>query len=250
MKKSQTVCSHARDEAGCRLFSDRNQNGGRERTRFFRVSPNVAVGFTAVAFALCTQIQTDLFHRQNASPLTVGVSEAVDVSLQRLMRSRVSSRLQRDRQMRARTSPEIATVDGELIRLGEHPLYKMIKERLSDHLMSRSYERICLLTTPDSGAPMLSLETEAELNRVLHALKASIPVTDASVARFLNEHEASFGESIVAKRCPDRYDVALTFLLQLLCEFPDKLEPISSAIELTPSLPIEVESDLAEGAVD
>jgi len=152
--------------------------------------------------------------------------------------------------MTAGTSTTPATIDGELIRLGEHLLYKTIKDRLSDHLISKNYTRVSMLNSHDPSVPMLSLEAEAELNRALHSLRVSLPVTDPAVVRFLNEHEEVYGESIVAKRGPNRYDVALPFLLQLLCEFPNNLENVNSAIELTPISPMEIPSDFAEGAVD
>ena len=158
----------------------------------------------------------------------------MDISLQRLMRSRVSQRLQRERRLNASPDTNRATIDDELGRIREHPLYVMIKERMTDHLRNEGYDRVPLHQPQDPTVPMLSLDAEAALDTFMHSLRASFAAPNEKIVTFLKDHEEIFGKSIVARRGADRFDVTFPFLIQLLGEYPDGLEPVATAVEIIP----------------
>jgi hypothetical protein len=168
-------------------------------------------------------------------------AEAVDISLQRLVRSRVVRRLQKEHRLSASPISNRAIIDEDLARIREHPLYVMIKERMSDHLRNEGFDCVRLLRTQDATGPMLSLDAETTLDAFLHSLRASFVVANEKVASFLREQEEVFGNSIVARGPADRYDVAFTLLIQLLFEYPEEIKPAAGAIRFLPGAMKEIQ---------
>jgi hypothetical protein len=211
------------------------------RLRHLGLSPMVAITIATAGLALGFGLETDRFGFRLRNLPECSPAEAVDISLQRLMRLCVSQRLQRERRLNASPYANRATIDDELGRIREHPLYVMIKERMTDHLRNEGYERVALHRTEDPNIIMLSLDAEAALSMFIHSLRASVPTPNEKIVTFLKDQEEICGKSIVARRGADRYDVYFPFLIQLLGEYPDGLEPIAKAVEFVPRPSEEIE---------
>ena len=206
--------------------------------RHFRLSPITALVIAAAGLALGVGVETDHFGCRLSEAKRLRSAEAVDISLQRLMRSRITGRLDRERRLNGSAATNPAAIDTELARVREHPLYVRIKEMMINHLCINGYDRIAVTVAQD---PALSLDVVAALQSFIRSLRASFPASNAKFVTFLNDQEEIFGESILARRGPGRYDAALPFLIQLLCEFPDDLEPVASKVTFLPVTPEEIE---------
>jgi hypothetical protein len=233
--------SHARPLT---RFSDAPQL----RRRHLRLSPIVAIAVAAAGLALVFGLDSDRLGFLLGNPPAVSPEEAVDISLQRLMRTRVAERLRKAHRLDASPQRNRETIDDELGRIRVHPLYAVIKEKMAEHLRNDGYERITINLAPGPKDPMLSLEAETMLNRFIHALRASLPAPNEKLAAFLKDRERFFGKSIVEHRAGDRYDVAFTFLIQLLFDYPDDIEPVASAISFFSRSSLEIEQSLRGGS--
>ena len=162
---------------------------------------------------------------------TISPADAVDISLQRLVRSRVTERFKNQHRLNASPLRNFELIDCELRKIREHALYERIKEMMIDHLRKKGYERVPLRLSHDPKNLMLSIDAEFALNRFIHSLRASLAAPNEKVAVFLRDHEARFGESIVDYLGANQYVTAFPFLIQLLFEFPDDLEPIANAVK-------------------
>jgi hypothetical protein len=213
-------------------------------------NPMVAIAIASVALALSFGFETGRlgFHRWAIE--TSNPAQAVDISLQRLMRSRVTMRLRREHRLNASPNVNDETIEAELRRVREHPLYLTIKSRMTDHLQSQGYERVSIKRTQDARYPMLSLNAETTLDRFIRSYRGSFSAPNGRIATFLNEQEQLFGKSIVARRGDDRYDTSFGFLIQLLAEYPEDFEPIAGAISLVSRSPEEIEREVRGGPRD
>ncbi len=214
------------------------------RRRHFRLSPVTALVIAAAGLALGVGIETDHFGCRLTEAKTLRPAQAVDISLQRLMRTRIIGRLDRERRMIDPLAMNMSAIDTELIRAREHPLYVRIKGMMTNHLFINGYDRVPVTVTEDPNDPMLSLDTVAALHTYIRSVRASFPVSNEKVVAFLNDQEEILGESLVARRGAGRYDVVLSFLIQLLCEFPDELEPVTSVVTFVPVPTEEIERGL------
>ena len=140
-------------------------------------------------------LETDRFGFRLWNMPECSPSEAVDISLQRLMRSRVSQRLQRERRLNASPHANRAMIDDELGRIREHPLYVMIKGKMTDHLRNEGYDRVPLHQPQDLKAPMLSLDADASLETFMYSLQAFFPARNEKIVTFLKDHEEICGKS-------------------------------------------------------
>jgi hypothetical protein len=205
------------------------------RRRHFRLSPAMAIGIAAAGLALGVGLETDHFGFRLGAEKTVGPVEAADYALQFLMRIRVTQRL--DRQQRRLNSPPVrnqVAIDAELARVREHPLCVTIKEMMADHLRSEGYARIPLTATQDPNEPSLSLDAKAALHAFITSLRISFSATNGTLVTFLKNEEEANGHAVVIHRGAGRYDATFSFLIQLLCEFPDDLEPVASSVTFHP----------------
>jgi hypothetical protein len=214
------------------------------RRRRIRLSPFVAVAIASIGLMLVCGLDTDRFGFHRWTPETSSLAEAVDISLQRLMRSRVTERLQREHRLNALPHEYRTTIDGELGRIREQAIYAMIKDKMTDHLRNEGYHRVPIKRTMDLKESMLSAEAENSLNKFIHSLRASFPAPNEKVATFLKDMKNSFGGSIVAYGTDDGYDVAFTVLIQLIHDYPDDLEPVATAVRLLPRREEEIERSL------
>jgi hypothetical protein len=216
----------------------------------FGLNPMAAIAIASVALALIFGLETGRlgFHRWAIE--TSNPAQAVDISLQRLMRSRVTMRLRREHRLNASPNVNDETIEAELRRVREHPLYLSIKARMTDHLQSQGYERVTIKRTQDARYFMLSMNAETTLDKFIRSYRGSFSAPNERIATFLNEQEQLFGKSNVARRCADRYDTSFGFLIQLLAEYPEDFEPIAGAISLVPRSPEEIERKLRGGPLN
>jgi hypothetical protein len=223
------------DETGRKSHRLRgDDNGPVPRKLRLRLSPHAATALAAVGLALAFTWETDRFGFNARTPLSSSPSEAVDISLRRLARSRVVNRLQRAQCLNGSLVENKSAVDRELARIREHPLYMMIKEKMVDHLESQGFQNVPINQTTDLSERGLSSEAETALYNLMHSLRAYCPVSNERVAVFLRDHEAHFGKSIAAHDGAGGYDMALTLLIQLLFEYPDDLAPVARAVRIYP----------------
>ena len=132
-------------------------------------------------------------------------------------------------------------IDTELAIVREHPLYVRIKEMITGHLTINGYDRVPVTVTRYAKDPTLSLDAAAELHTYIKAVRASFPVSNEKFVTFLNDQEEIYGESIVVRRGIGRYNVVLSYLIQLLCEFPDDFESVADAVTFLPVPSEEIE---------
>ena len=88
---------------------------------------------------------------------------------------------------------------------------------------------------------MLSLDAKAALHAFITSVRISFLATNENVVTFLKNKEEANGESIVIHRGAGRYDAAFAILIQLLCQFPDDLEPVASSVTFHPIPAEEIE---------
>jgi hypothetical protein len=161
---------------------------------------------------------------------TRSLAEAVDISLQRLMRSRVAQGLEREHRLIRSPFEKGPTVDDELARLRARPLYAIISDMMTQHLRNDGYDRVSMKRTLDPTVFMLTGEAESSLGKFLHSVRTTFPAPNEKVAAYLRNQEQIFARSIVAQRHAERYDAAFYFLINLLSEFPDDLETLTGAV--------------------
>jgi hypothetical protein len=204
------------------------------RRRNFRLSPVTAIGIAAAGLALGFGLETGHFGFHVGAERTLGPVPAADFALQNLMRTRITQRLDRQRRLNSPQARNQVAIDTELARVREHSLYVTIKEMMADHLRSEGYARIPLTATDDPNDPMLSLDAKAALHAFINSLRISFIATNENLVSFLENVEEANGESVVVHRGAGRYDATFALLIQLLCEFPDDLEPVASSVTFRP----------------
>jgi hypothetical protein len=207
----------------------------RRGSRNFRLSPLGATVIAALGLAMVIGLENNWFKFHGTAPRSVSPAESVDISLRRLVRSRVVNRLQREHRVNGSLLENHAALDGELARICDHPLYVMIKEKMAEHLRNKGYQSVPIIQTADPRQPMLSIDAETALDDLIHSLRAFCSAPDAKVTAFLRDHEATFGDSVAAHAGGGGYDVVFAFLIQLVFEFPDELAPVASAVKFFPA---------------
>ena len=212
------------------------------RRTYLRLSPITAMIVAAAALALDFECANHRLGLQLGKH-TVSPAEAVDISLQRLGVLRVVARFQRANRLNGSPEKNRRTVDDELSRIRSHPLYTMIKERMTEHLRNKGFDRVTINTTLDAKDPMVSMDAEITLHRFIHTLRASFPAPNGTLVAFLNEQEVILGTSIVEHRGEGHYDAALTLFIQLLFEFPEGIAPVAGSVKLVPRSGQDIEQD-------
>jgi hypothetical protein len=250
MKRRGTASAYVRDEAG-RHGPTVNANGASSpRRRHLQLSPVAAICIATTVLILGIRSQADPFGFRLQAQHTTSPAEAADISLQRLMRTRVVQRLKREKRLNASLQQRQATIDDELARIRQHPLCIIIKDMMVDHLRNEGYDRVPLQRTQDPRALMLSMDAEADLYKWMHSLRASFRAPNEEVGTYLKECERIFGESIVVCRGPDYHEAAFTFLIQLLFEYPDDMEPVTDTVSFYARPREETERELYGKALD
>ena len=209
----------------------------------FGLNPIVAIAIASLALALIFGLETSRLGFRHWALETSNPAQAVDISLERLTRPLVAMRLQREHRLNASPNVNEKTIEAELRRVHEHPLYLSIKARMTDHLQSQGYERVTIKRTEDARYFMLSMNAETTLDRFIRSYRGSFSAPNEKIATFLNEQEQLFGKSIVAWRGGGRYDTSFGFLIQLLAEYPEDLEPIAGAIRILHRSTEEIERE-------
>lgn len=148
----------------------------------FRLSPIAAVGIASLALAIGFGLTNNLFEAGVREQQTRSASEAVDISLERLMRSRVAQRLEREHQPIGSRFEKRPTVDDELDRLRAHPLYAIMSDMMTQHLRNEGYDRVSIKRTQDTAVLMLSDDVEFSLNKFLHLVRTAFPAPNEKVA--------------------------------------------------------------------
>ena len=87
------------------------------------LNPMVAIAIASVALALIFGLETGRLGFHLWALETSNPAQAVDISLERLMRSRVTMRLRREHRLNASPNVNEKTIEAELRRVREHPLY-------------------------------------------------------------------------------------------------------------------------------
>jgi hypothetical protein len=211
------------------------------RRRHFRLSPVMAIGIAAAGLALGVGLETGHFSFHLGAEKTLSLEEGVDISLRLLMRARVIGRLEREGRLNNTQARNLATVENELQRLRKHPLYVTIKEMSTAQLRTEGYDRIHLTATGDSIDTTLSFAALTALHRFISSLRASFPATNETFVSFLNDEEEANGESVVVHSGAGPYDATLAVMIQLVCEFPNDLEPVASSVTFHPIPAEEIE---------
>jgi hypothetical protein len=247
--KSRAVSPYEKhDIGGHKSRTAQISNTSGLRRRHFRLSPVTAIGIAAAGLALAVGLEPGHFGFRLGAEKTLGPIEAADFALQYLMRIRVTQRLDRQRRLNGPQARNQVAIDTELARVREHSLCVTIKEMMADHLRSEGYNRIPLTATQDPNDPMLSLDVKAALLIFIRSLRVSFRATNEDLIAFLKNAEEIDGESVVVHRGAGRYDAAFTLLIQLLCEFPDDLEPVASSVTFHPIPEEEIERRLKGNA--
>jgi hypothetical protein len=217
------------------------------RRRRFRLSPIAALGIASMALAIGFGLENNWFEAGHRGQQTRSLTEAVDISLQRLMRTRVARRLEREHRLIATLFDKRPTVDDELGRLRANRLYVIIREMMTQHLRNEGYDRVSLKPIQDSTVFMLSDDVELSLNKFLHSVRTAFPAPNEKVATYLENQEQIFGSAIVTQRNVKRYDAAFYLLINLLCEFPDDLEIVAGAVSFDCEHRDEIENRVPRG---
>ena len=204
----------------------------------------MAIGIAAAGLALGVGLESGHFSFHLGAEKTLGLEEGVDFSLRLLMRARVTGRLEREGRLNDTQARNLVTVENEQERLRKHPLFVTIKEMATAQLRIEGYDRIHLTATGDSIDTTLSLDAISALHRFITSLRASFPATNENFVTFLNNEEETNGESVVICRGAGLYDAAFVFMIQLVCEFPDDLEPVASSVTFHPIPAEEIERRL------
>ena len=85
------------------------------------------------------------------------------------------------------------------------------------------------------------MDAELTLNTFIQSARASFPAGIEKIVTYLKDQEEMLGKSIVARRGADSYDVTVSFLIQLLCQYPDELTPVAGAVRFLPRPRTEIE---------
>jgi hypothetical protein len=245
MKRRAVSPYEKHDVGGHESRADQIHNTSDLRRRHFRLSPFMAIGIATAGLALGFGLETGRSGCQRGAERMLGPVETADFALQHLMHILVAQRL--ERQQRRRNSSQArnqAAIDTELARVRESSLYVMISEMMADHLRSEGYDRIPLIATDDPNDPKLSSDAMVALLAFITSLRASFLATNENLVTFLKNEEEANGEWVVVHRGAGRYDAAFTLLIQLLCEFPDDLEPVASSVTFHPIPEEEIERRL------
>lgn len=212
----------------------------RPRSQRLRLNPIWAIAIAACSLALSFRLDMTWPGPRVPALPSLEPDEAVDLSLRRLVRSRVIARLEREQRLPGPLAANQAIIDDEIARIREHSLYLKIKEKMANHLRDNGYQKIPIKRTTDPREPMLSIEPETVLYNFIHSQRARCPSPGEKVAAFLREHEATAGRPIVADDGAGGFDMAFTFLIQVLFEFPDELARVAGSVQIYPAA---VESD-------
>jgi hypothetical protein len=213
------------------------------RTTHLRLNPIVAIAIATVGLALIFGFETGRLEFRRSTLETATPAAAVDISLERLIRSRVTRRLQRERRLNAPPNVNEKAIDEELRRTREHPVYLMIKATMTDHLEEQGYQRVAIKRTLDESHFMLSMDEAAAFDKIIRSYRSSMSISDEKFATFLNEQEQLFGSSTVTCRGAGRYDISFAFLIQLLAEYPRDLDPVAGAISFIHRSTEEIERE-------
>lgn len=139
--------------------------------RRLRLGPTAAVVLAAAGLAVVYGLDTNPFGFLLQARPTSSPSEAVDISLGRLVRTRVAERLRREKRLNGSLLEIQSTIDGEIARIREHPLYLTIKEKMAEHLRNAGYELVPIQQTQDPQLPILSIEAETTLDYFTHSMR-------------------------------------------------------------------------------
>jgi hypothetical protein len=202
----------------------------RRRWPRIQLSPITAVGIVSMTLAIGFGLEYNPFESGLPDQQTRSVAEAVDISLQRLMRSRVAQKLEREHRLTGSPLEKRPKVDDELGRLRAHPLYAIMSGMMTQHLRNEGYDRVSIKPTQDPTVFLLAGDAEFRLNKFLHGMRTEFPAPNEKVAVYLRNQEQILGSVIVTQRTVDRYDAAFYFLIYLLCEFPDDLETVTGVV--------------------
>jgi hypothetical protein len=200
------------------------------RRRRFRLSPIAALGIASTALAIGFGFENNWFDSGLRGQQTRSLAEAVDISVQRLIRTRVAERLEREHRLIASSFDKHPTVDDELGRLRANRLYVRIRETMTQHLLHEGYDRVSLKPTLDPKVFMLSDDVEFSLNKFIHSARTTFPAPNEKVATYLENEEQIVGSAIVTQYNVERYDAAFYFLINLFYEFPDDLVTVTDAV--------------------
>jgi hypothetical protein len=252
MKNGRADSPSDRDEAACQ---ESPVGGEPERfipwKRGLRLGPTAAVIVAAAGLALVYGLDTNPFGFLLQARPTSSPGEAVDISLRRLVRTRVADRLRREKCLSGSLVEIAPAIDDEFDRIREHPLYLTITEKMADHLRNAGYELVPTQRTPDPHLPMmLSTEAELTLHNYTHSMRANCRAPNGKAAALLRDQEEQLGKSIVAHDGTGGYDVAMSFLIQLLFECPDDLSRDVDAFRFFPIATEEIEAGFRGNAPD
>ena len=200
-----------------------------DRRRRIRLHPLAVIAVTCAGLSLYFEYQIGRVGFGHGQPRTVSLSEAVDISVERLTRSRVKERLGKTDRLSASMERNRLLIHNELVKIREHPLHAIITKMMTDDLRNKGFDRVSLGFTAEKE-PMLSWDAEFTLNNFIHSLRASFVAPNDNVAAFLDDQEARFGKSIVDCRGAHLCDTSFPFLIQLLYEMPDDIKPIAGAV--------------------
>jgi ATP-dependent Clp protease adapter protein ClpS len=250
--KNRRKDSHSGDveTKGRQPISGESDCSPRCQRRRFRLSPIAALVIASMAVAIGFGLENNWFDSGRREQQTRSIAEAVDISLQRLMRTRVAQRLEREHRLIASSFDKRPTVDDELGRLRANRLYLRIREMMTQHLRHEGYDRVSLKRTLDPKVFMLSDDVEFSLNKFLHSVRTAFPAPNEKVATYLEIQEHIFGSAIVTQCNDERYDAAFYFLINLLCEFPDDLETVTGAVSFDCEHREEIENRLSRVLAD
>jgi hypothetical protein len=214
------------------------------RTHHSRLSPITAIVVAAAGMALGFGAENDHFGCQLEEAKTLVPAEVADISLKRRMVSRITGRIAREGLLNNSITRNAVVIDNELRKVRGHPLYVTIKEMITNHLRTEGYERVPVTNTAAPESAILSADAATSLYTFIHSLRVSLTASNERLETFLKVHEKTFGASTVTHCGAGRYVVSFPFLIQLLCEFPDDLEPSASKIRFLPLPPEEIERRL------
>src|SRR5271170_90265 len=108
------------------------------RSHLYR-NPLFVVGIAFAGLMGIVEYRTDPLGLRLRNASTRSAAEAADLSLERLMASRLSQRLQREGHLNNLPAANRATIDRERDRIRAHPLYVAIKAELTNQLLSEGY---------------------------------------------------------------------------------------------------------------
>ena len=214
------------------------------RRTHFRLNPIVATAIASVGLALIFGFENGRLNFRSSTLETASPAAAVDISLERLLRPRVTRRLQTEHRLNALPIVNEKVIDEELRRTREHPLYLMIKAIMTDHLEEQGYQRVAIKRTMDERHLMLSMNEEAALYKIIRSYRSTFSVSDQKAAKFFNEQEQLFGSSSVSCRGAGCYDTSFAVLIQLLAEFPKDLDPVAGTISILHRSTEEIQREL------